>query len=126
MIRRAYRAFAARDLETLRELSHAEVEIHTVTGVIAARDEPYRGHDGLESYLHDVSSVWDELELIPAEFHDLDDGGVLVFGRARARRGSTLVDSPTAWVWTLEDHRVTSARVFGDADAALALLNDRD
>lgn len=126
VIREAYRAFAERDPEALRALALPEVEIHTMTGVLARRDEPYRGYEGLDAYLSDVAGVWDELELTASEFHDLGTGEVLVFGRVRARRGSTLVDSPSAWLWELRDGRVASARVFGDADAALALLNAKE
>ena len=124
VIRAAYSAFASRDLDALTELASPEVEVRTMTGFLARRDEPYRGHAGLALYLDDAGAVWDELELTPAEFHDLDDGSVLVFGRVRARRGSTIVDSPTAWRWRLEEGLVTSATVFGDADSAVSLLTE--
>lgn len=126
MIRQAYRAFASRDLEALRALAAEDVEIVTITGVVSGREGPYRGFEGLEAYLRDVAENWEELELIPAEFHDQEDEGVLVFGRARARRGSTIIDSPTAWLWRLRGERVTSVHVFGDAESANALLEARD
>ncbi len=122
MIEKAYRAFAARDLGMLRQVSHPEVEVHTVTGVMAERAEPYRGHEGLEAYLRDAGELWDELELTPAEFHDLRPGEVLVFGRVRARRGSMILDSASAWLWRLREGKVTSLKVFDDADEAAALL----
>jgi ketosteroid isomerase-like protein len=124
VIRRAYGAFAARDLATLRSLSHPEVSVRAMTGALARDDEPYLGHDGLERYLIDVATVWDELELLPAEFHDLDPERVLVVGRVRARRGSTLLDSPNAWVWHVRDGLVISAELYGDPDAAMLLLGD--
>ncbi len=49
MIRRAYAAFGERDLETLIELSHEEVKVFTVTGLLAGRTEPYRGYTGSPS-----------------------------------------------------------------------------
>jgi ketosteroid isomerase-like protein len=124
VIKEAYRAFAARDLETLRELSLPDVEVRTMTGVLAHRDEPYRGHEGLADYLRDVAEVWDELELVPSEFHDLESEATLVFGRVRARRGSTLVDTSNAWRWRMRGGKVASAEVFGDAESAIALLTD--
>jgi ketosteroid isomerase-like protein len=122
VIEKAYRAFAARDLGMLRQFSHPEVEVHTVTGIMAERREPYRGHEGLEAYLRDAGEVWDELELTPAEFHDLRPGEVLVFGRVRARRGTMILDSASAWLWHLREGKVVSLKVFDDADEAAALL----
>jgi len=123
VIRRAYSAFAARDLVALRELAVPEIEIRTVTGMLAHRDEPYRGYAGIEQYLRDVAEVWGELELVPAEFHDLTGGRVLVLGRVRARRGSTLIDSASAWLWEVHDDLIVSAQVFGDPETAMALLD---
>ena len=122
MIRRAYRAFAARDVAALRELADPEIEVRAMTGVVARGGEPYVGLDALEDYMRDVAEVWDELELEPAEFHDLGSGEVLVFGRARARRGSTLVDTPNVWLWRVRDGRILAAHVLGDTEAGLTLL----
>ena len=72
--------------------------------------------------MRDVAEVWDELDLEPAEFHDLESGETLVFGRARARRGSTLVDSPNVWLWRIRDGKVLAAHVLGDTDAGVRLL----
>jgi ketosteroid isomerase-like protein len=124
VIRRAYEAFAARDANTLREVSRDDVEVRTMTGVLAEREEPYRGPDGIADYLHDVTRVWDELELEPVEFHELESGGVLVLGRVRARRGSMRVDSANAWLWHLKDGLVASVSVFGDLAEAAALVRD--
>ena len=125
MIRRAYRAFAARDVAALRDLSDSEVEVRAMTGALVREGEPYCGHDGLDEYMRDVAEVWDELELVPGEFHDLDSGETLVFGRARARLGSTLVDSPNIWLWRLRESKILSASVLGDTESALALLRAR-
>ncbi len=122
LIRRAYRAFGARDVAALRALADPEIEVRAMTGVVAREGAPYVGHEGIEDYMRDVADVWDELELEPAEFHDLDSGEVLVFGRARARRGSTLVDSPNVWLWRVRDGRILVAHVLGDTEAGVRLL----
>ena len=126
LIRRAYQAFAERDLERLRELALPEIEISTVTGLIAGHPEPYRGFEGIERYLEDVRSMWDEIELIPQKFNQLDRGRVLVFGRVRARRGSSLIDAPNAWLWTLREGRIASAQVFSDPQDAARLRREDD
>ena len=39
------------------------------------RDKAYRGRSGMRSYLRDVATVWDEMELTPNCLEDRDDGG---------------------------------------------------
>jgi ketosteroid isomerase-like protein len=126
VIRRAYEAFAARDVEVLRELSTPGIEIRAVTGVLAERTDPYLGHDGIAEYVADVSKVWDELDLEPVDFHPLQSGEVLVYGRVRARRGSMRLDSANAWLWRLDGERVASVEVFGDLVEAAELLRADD
>lgn len=124
VIRRAYEAFAARDVEGLRDLSTTNIEIRAMTGVLAERTEPYRGHDGIAEYMRDVASVWDELELEPVDFHELGRGEVLVYGRVRARRGTMRVDSANAWRWRLAEDKVVAVEVFGDLVDAAGILRD--
>ena len=114
VIRRAYQAFADRDVAVLRDLSSPDIEIRAMTGVIAERSDPYRGHDGIAEYLEDVAKVWDELELEPVDFHELASAEILVYGRVRARRGTMMVDSANAWRWRLKDGKIAAVEVFGD------------
>ena len=123
IIRAAYEAFARRDLVMLAEISDPEIEIVTVTGMLAGRSEPYRGETGLQSYLDDVASTWDRLELYPQSFHQLDDERWLVLGRARAWRTGASADSPNAWLWTVRDGKVVRAEVFADPSEARQLLD---
>jgi ketosteroid isomerase-like protein len=122
LVRRAYRAFSKRDLDALREIADPRIEIHTVTGMIAGRSEPYQGHDGLVEYLRDVGETWDEIELLPTDFHELSDSRLVVFGRVRARRELAVIDAPNAWLWEVGEGRIRSARVFGDPQGARELI----
>jgi ketosteroid isomerase-like protein len=122
LVRKAYQAFSKRDLDALREIADPRIEIHTVTGMIAGRSEPYRGHDGLIEYLRDVGEMWDEIELLPTNFHELSDSRLVVFGRVRARRELAVIDAPNAWLWEVGEGRIRSARVFGDPQSARELL----
>ena len=122
LVRKAYEAFSQRDLDALRELADPRIEIHTVTGMIAGRSEPYRGHEGLIEYLDDVGELWDEIELLPSDFHELSDSRLVVFGRVRARRELAVIDAPNAWLWEVGEGRIRSARVFGDPQGARELL----
>jgi ketosteroid isomerase-like protein len=114
LIRRAYAAFAERDLEGLVEISAEEIEVSTVTGLLAGRTEPYRGHEGLAAYIGDLASQWKRLELQPQTFHPMGEGRVLVFGRVRAWHERGFLDSQNAWLWTLRGEKVVSVRVYAD------------
>ncbi len=122
LVTRAYQAFSERDLEALREIADPTIEIHTVTGMLAGRDEPYRGYEGVAEYMRDVSETWDEIELTAADFHPLSETRLIVFGRVRARRDLAVIDAPSAWLWEVGEGRIRSARVFGDPQAARELL----
>lgn len=122
LIRRAYRAFADRDVATLAELASEEVEVSTVTGLLAGRDEPYRGRAGLERYMTDLGATWKRIELQPQTFHALGDGRTLVFGRVRAWHERGLLDSSNAWLWTVREGRVAEVRVFADPAEARELI----
>lgn len=126
LVQRAYKAFSERDLDALIEIADSQIEVHTVTGMLAGRDEPYRGHEGLLEYLRDVSEMWDEIELTASDFHPLSDGRIVVFGRVRARRELAVIDAPNAWLWEVREGRIRSARVFGDPQTARELLASAD
>jgi ketosteroid isomerase-like protein len=122
LVRRAYQAFSEQDLDALMQIADPKIEIYTVTGMLAGRGEPYRGHEGLIEYLRDVSEMWDEIELTAADFHELSDTRLVVFGRVRARRELAVIDAPNAWLWEVGEGRIRSARVFGDPQSARELL----
>jgi ketosteroid isomerase-like protein len=122
LVRRAYRAFSERDLEALKQIADPKIEIHTVTGMLAGRDEPYRGFEGVAEYMRDVSEMWDEIELTAAHFQQLSDSRLVVFGRVRARRELAVIAAPNAWLWEVGEGRIRSARVFGDPQAARELI----
>lgn len=118
MIRRAYRAFAERDVEKLIELSSEDVEVFTVTGVLAGRTGPYRGAEGLRQYLDDLARTWKRIDLQPQNFQALDDERTLVFGRVRAWHERGFLDSSNAWLWTLREGHVVAVRVYADPNEA--------
>ncbi len=122
LVRRAYKAFSERDLEALRELADPQIEIHTVTGMLAGREKPYKGYEGMLEYMRDVGEMWDEIELLATEFHQISDSRLIVFGRVRARRELATIDAPNAWLWEVAEGTIRSARVFGDPQAARELL----
>jgi ketosteroid isomerase-like protein len=116
VIRKAFAAFADRDLESLIEVADESIEVSTVTGMLAGRAEPYRGFAGLADYLSDLTNQWKRLELQPQHFHSVGEGRVLVFGRVRAWHANGLLDTENAWLWTVRDDKIVSVRVYADPD----------
>jgi ketosteroid isomerase-like protein len=125
-IRRAYDAFAARDLETLIDLSDESIEVATVTGLMAGRTGPYRGHDGLADYMSDLAGTWKRIELQPQQFHQVDAERVLVFGRARVWHANGFLDTANAWLWTVREGKVFAVNVLADPGEARRAFSAED
>jgi PAS domain S-box-containing protein len=112
IVETAFAHFAARDVDAL--LSHCRPDVVLrafATSELAERGEPYRGHEGMRTYMHDVATVWDELSLTPLMFRQAR-GSVIGFGRAEARRGEQTVLASVLWVVRLEQDQVSSIEVF--------------
>jgi PAS domain S-box-containing protein len=112
IVRAWFEAFAARDLPAILALCRPDVVLRTyATSRMADRSAPYRGHDGMRTYLHDVSTIWDELTFIPLELRQTPES-VIGFGRAEARRGADLLVASVVWVVRLQAAQVALIEVF--------------
>ena len=120
LVKKAFDAFGARDLDALMDLIHPEVEFFPMTRTLAGRAEPYRGHEGMRLYFEDVSAVWTELEVQPRRFSHGDDH-VVVYGRLRGTTvQGTIHDAPADWIWKIRDGRLVWGCMYGKRDAACA------
>jgi PAS domain S-box-containing protein len=112
VVRGVFEAFASRDLPTILRLSRPDVVLRTfATSGLADRRAPYRGHDGLRTYIDDVDALWDELALTPLTFRQAQDS-VIAFGRAEGRRGASRVLASVLWVARLQRGQISSIEVF--------------
>jgi ketosteroid isomerase-like protein len=127
LARRAFAAFAERDLPALLALMDPDVEFLPVTATVTMNGRPYRGHDGIARYMDDVGRVWNELRVYPSEFRELPDC-VIAVGRIHARGGGMIVDRPTGWVWRMRAGKIVWGRVYATPEEALqaAGLSDRE
>ena len=121
-VRKAFDAFVRRDVDALLAIMDPEVEFAApVTQALVGRPGPYRGHEGVREYFADVAKAWEELEVFLHEYHESDDGRVLVVGRVRTRdRNGEQLEEPVQWAWTISDGRIVAGQVFSDRVAALA------
>jgi len=118
LARKAFEAFAARDVEAAVAVFAEESEFLPVTANLTTGGLPYRGREGIARYFEDVGRVWDELRVFPTEFRDLGET-VVTLGRMYGRGGGMIIDRPTGWVWRFRDGKIVSGRVFASQEEAL-------
>ena len=118
IVRRAFDAFSRRDLNVLLTLADPDIEFMPATARVAGRAEPYRGHEGLRTYLADVARVWQELRSEPEEFIEVGDV-VVCTGRVYAWGVGRVIDAPAGWVWRLRGGRLVEGHVYDTRREAL-------
>jgi ketosteroid isomerase-like protein len=118
IVKRAAEAYERRDVQGVLEFLDPDVELYPARAVM--QGEPYRGHEGFERFLADMSEDWEDFQAGGEEYRLLDDGRVLVLGRFRARGKSGVeLDSPAAWTCEVQNGRIVRLRFYADADAAV-------
>lgn len=123
IVRKAFAAFAARDLDALRELVSPDVELRPLVSVWQRN---YRGIEGLEQWFEEVNKTWDAFEFHADEVRDIDAERVLVTAnwRGRAVAGGSEVGGPSAFVVTFgADDKVVLADFFLNEEQALSSLD---
>jgi ketosteroid isomerase-like protein len=119
IVKRGVEAFNRRDVDLLAELTTQDFEwFPALPGAVEA--DGYRGREGMETYLAQISATWEELRILIDEARDLGDG-VLVLGRTegRGRASGVQVDSPIGIAYDLRRGRVSRVRAYLDHHDAL-------
>jgi ketosteroid isomerase-like protein len=111
IVKQAFAAFAARDLEGLEALSCVDLVVTKPPTGSAVGQERYEGRSALAQYLSDVARVWDRLDLQAETFHCPRPGEVLVAGLVAARRGGVTQELEAAWSWTIEGGKISAVRI---------------
>lgn len=116
LVRRLFDAFSARDADALLDLVSTEIEFFGPTATVLNEGRCYRGHEGMRRYLHDADMLWEKLEVYPDKLREVGNH-VVALGRVRARAHDGLeFDTPAAWVWRVEDGKVTWGCAYGEPD----------
>jgi ketosteroid isomerase-like protein len=117
IVKRAFEAFAARDLVGLEDVTSENLVVHNAITGSAVGQERYEGRGALGRYRADVDRVWERLELRPRTFHSPRPGEVLVAGTVLAGHRGSARSVAAAWSWSLVDGVVVYVRVLPAAEA---------
>jgi ketosteroid isomerase-like protein len=112
--RRLFDAFNRRDLPSALALVHAEIVFEPVSAAVMADGEPYRGRPGIERYLADVETYWQELTVNPVQIRAAGRA-VVALGQTSGRGPAGILDGVvSSWVLKFKDGLVVHAQVFSD------------
>ena len=125
VVRRAYEALNAGDIDGLVTLCHEDFNLDMSDRVF--NPERYRGHDGIRRFYAEVHDPWERYVWEAEELHDKGD---VVVALVRARgwgRGSGLeVDRKAAMIWTVHDGKASELRFYRHREAALEVVRPRE
>jgi ketosteroid isomerase-like protein len=121
-VRRAFPAFAARDLRALQALMTPNVEILVAAPELAGKPAVFRktryvGHAGLREWLAEVDADFTDLSLAAREIEEIGPV-VLMLGTLAYESGSSGGGMTIAWVCSFADGRVSRIETYWDWDDA--------
>jgi ketosteroid isomerase-like protein len=118
LVERLFDAFNRRDVPAMVEVCDERMEFHPVTAEEVGRNAPYVGASGLEEYLRDIATIWDELLILPKRIES-NGNRMLVRGRVYLRSHQLGIrDIPAAWIWEVQAGRFIRGEVFVDPEQA--------
>jgi ketosteroid isomerase-like protein len=122
ILRQVAAGAARRDLATLLELSHPEVEWHSSLSVIS-EGGAYHGYDGVRQYVRDLEEAFTEFDTIVDDVVSIGEVAVAV-GRIKykGRTSGVALESTFGWVFRFRDSKVVYIRAFREPEQALGAL----
>jgi anti-sigma regulatory factor (Ser/Thr protein kinase)/ketosteroid isomerase-like protein len=112
IVKRLLHAFRAGDDDTVLELVDPEIELVPLVVRAGLVSEPYRGIDGLRSYLGDAEAAAVERAFLPRRLRAVGET-VVVFGHV-LHDDDDATRTPVIWVWRVRDGRATHGAVVSD------------
>jgi ketosteroid isomerase-like protein len=117
VVRAAYGAFNARDVDELLRLSAEDCEWQPLRAQLEGI--VYRGHQGVRQFVSDMDEDWETFRIDPLEFHDRQER-VAVIGRVSALgQSGVAIDSVAGFVFELQRGRIRRIMSHSDPEAAL-------
>ena len=120
-VRRAFEAFAARDLSGAERAGRSR---RRAAPLVSVWQRSYRGLEGLEEWFGEVNRTWAEFEFESEDVREIDADRMLVKAHWRgcAVAGGSEVGGPSAAVITFRGEKVVVADFFVNEEAAMAAL----
>jgi ketosteroid isomerase-like protein len=117
VVRAAYGAFNARDVDGLLRLSAEDCEWQPLRAQLEGT--VYRGHQGVRQFVSDMDEDWGAFRIDPLEFHDCQER-VAVIGRVSALGQSGVeIDALAGFVFELQRGLIRRIISHSDPEAAL-------
>ena len=121
LVRETCARWSRADLEGTLELIHPEV-VWQPSGRFIDSGGVYEGHAGVQEFWDIFREPWDDIELVPVEFSELDEQRLMTRTRFRGtgRASGVVTETELFVIWTTADGKVKGYRSFGDREQALA------
>jgi ketosteroid isomerase-like protein len=116
IVRRAYEALRAGDLDELKTITSPDLVLRTSS---ATDGKVHQGPEAVEEVLEVINERWQEFRAEPLEFYDAGNR-VLVLGTIVTKgRNEDGFASTAGQIWTLVDGKVVEVAGFLDSEAAI-------
>ena len=117
-VRRGYQAFSERDVDSVLEFVHPDIEVHDSPELPDRR--VWHGHEGLLENIRNIREVVEAWRLEPEEFMDAGDKVLVVVRVSGHGAGSGVtVDDRLLHLWTLAGGRAVRLENYRDWNQAL-------
>ncbi len=127
VVRKLYELFASRDVAAAFP-DHADPNLELrVPPLYPDTPEVFRGREGVESWIQMIDDAWAEWRFEPERY--LDAGSIVVVLAQLIAEGESSgihLEREVAHVWTLDNGRATSIRVYLDPAEALEAAGLRE
>ena len=119
IIRASYAAWGNRDLDTLLDLWHPEIEFRT-SGLFPDLEPIYRGHQGMRSFWEAMLAPWESFHLDVERIVEGDEcAAAAIRFRARGRGSGVLTDLRQGHAVRVKDGRIAKASAHATFEEAL-------
>ena len=119
LLRETLHKLNSEDVEAVIPFIHPDFEFSTPPS-ISVEPQTYRGHDGMRRYFEQWADAADRVKVVPDEFFDAGDRGVVVSIRLTARGRETGIETelPAAMVWHVRDRQAVALEIFPTLEEA--------
>ena len=125
LVRQGFARWNEGDYDFLFRSAAPDIELHSRFGSLTG--EPYRGDEGVRTWLADIQESFERFDLWLDDVRDLGDEVLAIGGiNMRARGSGVDLSEPMGWVLEFRDGRVTRMRFYAPPAEALEAVGLRE